>query len=78
MSPAGWALAAVDDGDLEIGWLETGADEAAELLRAILDLAGELSAERITVKLPAVDWVQPALETAGYTTGGLVLYAKEL
>jgi GNAT superfamily N-acetyltransferase len=78
MSPAGWALAAVDDGDLEIGWLETGPDEVTDLLRAVLDLAGELSAERITLKLPAVDWVQPALQTAGYETGGLVLYTKEL
>jgi GNAT superfamily N-acetyltransferase len=78
MSPAGWVLAAVDDGDLEIGWLETGPDEAAELLRAVLDLAAELDPERITLKLPAVDWVRPALERAGYTTGGLVVYAKEL
>lgn len=78
MSPAGWALAAPSDGDLEIGWLETGLDEAADLLRAVLDLAGELSAERITLKLPAVDWVRLALERAGYATSGLVLYAKEL
>lgn len=78
MSPAGWVLAAVDGGDLEIGWAETGPDEAGELLRSVHDLAAELDAERITLKLPLLDWVGPALERYGFSTGGLTLYAKEL
>ena len=77
-SPAGWALAALDDGGLEVGWAETGAEDAAELIRAILDLAKELKAEAIHIKLPALDWLEQALETAGFETSTLTLFAKPL
>jgi GNAT superfamily N-acetyltransferase len=78
MSPAGWALAALDDGELEVGWAETGPDDADELVRAVLDLADELNADTVTVKLPALDWVRQALDVAGFRTSSLTLYAKPL
>jgi len=79
MSPAGWILGAVDNHkDLEIGWVETGQEEIDELLTGVVDLAPELDATHVTLKLPAVDWMRAALERHGFTTEGLVLYAKEL
>lgn len=77
-SPAGWTLAALDERHLEVGWAETGPEEVDELLRATLDLAAELDAETIGLKLPALDWVDKALETAGFDTGGLTIFAKPL
>lgn len=78
MSTAGWAMAAVDEDTLDVAWLVAGPDEVDEVVRATVDLASEIGAERVELKLPRLDWVNGALERNGFETGGLVLFAKAL
>ena len=53
MSSAGWVLAARNGERLESGWMAGGPDELPDLLAALTDLARELGAGHIDVKLPA-------------------------
>ncbi len=77
-NPAGWTMSAVDHDTLEVGWLETGPDHAGELLKSTLDLAAELGAQRLTLKVPDVDWLVAELERTGFETSRLILYEKPL
>ena len=78
MSPAGWVMAAVADGTLEIGWLESGPDEVGDLCSAMIDLAAELGVSRIDIKVPDVEWLTRTLESHGFDVNRVVLYAKAL
>ncbi|CAN5384099.1 MAG: GNAT family N-acetyltransferase [Acidimicrobiia bacterium] len=78
MSPAGWVMAAVDGDTLESGWIAGGPEELDDLLVALIDLGREDGVDRIEVKLPALDWVTSALDRAGFTHSGLVLFSRPL
>jgi hypothetical protein len=78
MCPAGWVLAAPYDDVLELGWLETGPDDVGELLKSALDLAGELGAERLSLKAPALPWLASELERTGFETGEIIIYERAL
>lgn len=78
MSPAGWVLGSMDGEDLEVGWIETGPDEVSELLKSALDLASELGAARLRLKVPDVDWLSAELVRTGFDVGRIVLSAKAL
>ncbi len=78
MAPAGWAMGAMDEDQLEIGWLETGPDEVGELLKSVLDLAAELGADSLNLKVPDVGWLTAELNRTGFTLHKLTLYSKPL
>lgn len=65
-SQAGWAMARRDEERLSVGWLECGPDDAADMMRSLVDLSGESGAERIHLTVPTVDWLLTALEAAHF------------
>lgn len=73
-----WCLAAVDEDELEVGWLETTEEDAADLLHALLDLATERDATSVTIKTPAVDWMEAAATKLRYEITRLIVFAKPL
>jgi GNAT superfamily N-acetyltransferase len=75
---SGWALAARNDDTFEVGWVETRPDDATDLMRALVDLAVAEGAERIQIKIPAVDWLTAAARRAGCDTWNMVLYERSL
>ena len=77
-SPSGWALAAVDNDALEVGWLETGPDEAADLLAALVPLAAEQGADRVAAMLPDAGWLVTAAASLGYDPRPFSIYAKAI
>jgi len=76
--PAGWVVATPHDETLEIGWLETSEDDVGELLKSGLDLAAELGASRISLKVPDIDWLANELTRTGFDSGGIVVYERAL
>lgn len=78
MSPAGWVMAGIDGDTVEIGWLETGREQALELVKSAIDLAGELGSDRIEIKVPDVSWVRATLDSLGFTTSRYQLFEKPL
>ncbi len=77
-SPSGWTLAAVDRETLEVGWLETGPEGAADLLAALVPLAAEQGAERVAAMLPDAGWLLSAAEGLGYELRQVGIHAKAL
>jgi len=65
-SQAGWAMARRDGERLTVGWLECGPDDAADMVRSLVDLSVATEAERIHIAVPAVDWLVAALEAAHF------------
>jgi len=74
MSPAGWVMAESRAEVLEVEWIDVGPDEATELLRAVIGLAREQGADRVQLKLPAVDWLLANLEQTGFAIRHVHLY----
>lgn len=78
MSPAGWVMAGVDQDTLEIGWMETGPEQAFELAKSAIDLAAELGAERIEVKVPSVPWLTGAFDALGFESSNFLIFEEAL
>ena len=75
---SGWALAARNDDTLEVGWLECRAEDALDLMRALLDLALNQGADQIQMMLPSVDWLTTAARRAGCELHPLTLFERAL
>jgi hypothetical protein len=75
---SGWVLAARNDDTFEIGWIETRPEDAGDLMRAVVDLAVAEGAERVEIKIPAVDWLTAAARRAGCDLWRMVLYERSL
>ncbi len=78
MCPAGWVMAATHRDALDVGWLETGEDDAAELLKSTLDLAAELDTASLAIKVPEVPWLGSELERTGFAMSRIAIYARPL
>lgn len=74
----GWAVTDVEDGNLEVGWLETRADDAPDLLRALIDLAVGSGVESIVLWVPDVDWIVRDAKRLGFDAEPMGVYAVEL
>ena len=76
---AGWALASpAPDARFEVSWLETREEDAADLLRSLVDTAIGSGSESITVWIPNVGWAVRAAKRLGFETLLLHVYAGEL
>jgi len=75
---SGWAVAARRNDTLEVGWVETRREDAQDLVRALVDLAVNEGAERIEIKLPAIDWLTSAVRHAGCELWNLILYERPI
>ncbi len=76
--PSGWVIADVEEDTLAVSWLVTGPDDAAALLRAVIDRAHEHGTAEVAVKAPNMDWLVAALEEQGLTPEPLIVYEKEI
>lgn len=77
-SRSGWALAEPGANRLEVGWLETGPDDAADFARALVDLVVEIGASELEVVCPDLPWLTAAFEGAGYESHPLVVFELPL
>jgi RimJ/RimL family protein N-acetyltransferase len=75
---SGWAVAETTDGALEVGWLETRPEDAADLLRALIDLAISHGVEAIAVWMADIDWMQRSARRLGFEVEPMAVYATEL
>ena len=75
---SGWAMASRRDDTMEVAWVETRAEDALDLMRALVDLASAEGAEHLSIKLPAVDWLSQAARRAGCQLDELAVYEKAL
>jgi Acetyltransferase (GNAT) family len=75
---AGWAVTDADGEDFEVGWLETRPEDAADLLRALVDLAVGSGAETIALWLPMVEWIVRAARRLGFDAEPMAVYAVRL
>lgn len=75
---SGWVMAAMSNDLLEVGWLETRKEDAADLLRGIVDLASKLEAESFSVTVPATPWLTTAARRAGCELSPITVYETSL
>ncbi len=76
-SPAGWVI--IDQPDpkwIRCGWMATTPDDILRLLGGLLDLAAELEAEELDIKMPNVPWTAEALTRVGGDPALVLVYAK--
>ncbi len=78
MARSGWVMAAPDGDRLEVGWLETGEDDALDLMRSIVDLAAKQETEAIGINIPAVPWMATAARRAGCELHPMIVYERSL
>ena len=62
---AGWAIGAFQDDSFHVPWMSTNPDDAYPLVRAILDRATDLGAEKFTALVPAVGFLENAFKRVG-------------
>lgn len=74
----GWAVASVDDEAMRVQWLETSEEDAAALVRALVDRAADIGVERLQMMIPAVPWLRRALGRADFELTGLGVYTLPL
>lgn len=66
--PSGWVLAEDEEGELTVRWMVCTPDDADLLVRATVDLAHERHSSAVHIVVPAVDWLQAALDANGFKT----------
>jgi RimJ/RimL family protein N-acetyltransferase len=74
----GWAVTDSAREDFEVGWLETRPEDAADLLRALIDMAVGAGAERLAMWLPSLDWIVREARRLGFDTEKMAIYAVAL
>lgn len=62
---AGWVIGAFRDDAFHVPWMTTNPDDAYSLVRALLDRATDLGAEKLTALVPAVGFLEAAFKRAG-------------
>lgn len=77
-APSGWAVADDTEGTLHVSWLCTYPEEVRVMLRALVDLAAASGAQRLEMEVPAVDWLEAALEQAGWELHPVRVCARAL
>lgn len=74
----GWAIAAREEGLLNVGWIETRREDADEAVRALVDLAVASHVEEFRLWIPTVDWLVRAARRAGCDAEPMGIYVIDL
>lgn len=77
-SQAGWAWIQQEPDRVAVGWLDCGADDGLDMVKALVDLAAARRAEHLQLAVPAVDWLESALTTLGFDLVRMVIYERPL
>ena len=77
-SPSGWAIARETKGSFVVSWLEATDDDAARLIRAIVDKAVDLQVEEVQIAVAATDPIRLALDRYGFSLMALTLFELSL
>ena len=77
-SQAGWAWIRQYDERVEVGWLDCGPDDAADMVKSLIDLAAEHKAERLQITFPAVDWLEEPARARGVDPMAMLIYERSL
>jgi len=77
-APSGWAVADDTEGSLQVSWLCTYPEDVRVMLRALVDLAVASGAQRLEMEVPVVDWLEAALEQAGWELHPVRVCARAL
>jgi ribosomal protein S18 acetylase RimI-like enzyme len=76
--PAGWVIGAFRDDAFHIPWLSTTPDDAYPLVRAMLDRATDLGAEKLTTLAPDVAFLREAFTRVGAELHDDILWEHSL
>ena len=77
-SQAGWVYLRYEGDRMAVGWLECGPDDAADMIRSVVDLATAAEVERVLVTVPLVPWLVTALETMQFELHQMIIYERPL
>jgi GNAT superfamily N-acetyltransferase len=77
-SPSGWAVGELDDEGFGVSWVVTTEPDAPRLVKALLDRAEDLGADRLSVKVPLVPWLEGAFSSAGCDLVAAQVYERSL
>jgi len=75
---SGWITGERIGQRFSISWIETSPEEAADALRAVVDLAAGSGADELWMWVPTIDWIVAAAQKAGCETAAMGIYAVEL
>lgn len=76
--PSGWAIARETRGIFVVDWIEATDDDAARLIRALLDKAVDRSVTEIQLTVPATEAMRLALDRYSFTTMALTMFELPL
>ena len=76
--PAGWAIGRIDGDAFRVEWIETSAESAYRMARALVDGAADGGSDRLMVWAPDVEWMVRALRRAGCELHPMTVYAMGL
>jgi GNAT superfamily N-acetyltransferase len=74
----GWAIAAVSEDTFEVSWVSTVEEDAAAMVRALIDRAADAGVERIEAILPDVPWLRRAVQRSGCELHPLTVFSLAL
>lgn len=77
-SPSGWAIARQTKGMFVVSWIEANEDDAARMVRAIVDRAVDLAAEEVQIAVAATEPIRLALNRYGFSLMALTLFELSL
>lgn len=63
--PAGWVIGEFQDQSFHVSWMTANPDDGYPLVRALVDRATDLRAERLTALVPAAPFLAKAFERVG-------------
>lgn len=76
--PSGWVIGEAEERGLFVSWMVTSDLDVDRLLRAIVDRAERLDAERVRVMSPDLEWMHEALEKSGWDLMSMGIWATGL
>lgn len=75
-SQAGWAWVERDGDQIRVGWVECGPDDGMDMVRSLVDLAIASGAEAVQITIPAVPWLEEAVQSLSFELSTMLVYEK--
>ena len=74
----GWAYAEPEGDLFNVHWIETTAEDARAMVRALVERAADSGADRMRAVIPDIDWLVQAFRRAGFETHGITVFGLAL